>query len=382
MAPSMGIRNSIGSPISSPMILELGEDSSAQAGGPTCPRGLFDSPASQDDKGASASTGLFSRNFTGEEDFTDFRELIGRLEEQYIQEMILLNDENRLLKAQMAQVMGGGTDDNSFNLEEGEEPPAGDASEAAPIPNQTFEMSAVLEPNFRPGPQVHGGPLSAAEGSQNSKRVPSVGLPPTVEEPVGHRVSRESEAESVVMGSAATNQMIAKIDADVEASKEKRNDCASRLESDIYEITIGMLIIVNSVIMAIEFEYQGYVVGHDLNYRRMEGHPDQVWAHAENVFYTINLVFTIAFVVDIALRLTFLRLRFFKLTFNWLDLVVVLSSVAEILFQDLIPVDTVFMRMLRLGKVARAMRVVRHSEGMSSLIMMIKCVTWALLKLF
>ena len=123
-----------------------------------------------------------------------------------------------------------------------------------------------------------------------------------------------------------------------------------------------MLIIVNSVIMAIEFEYQGlvesvvccetlhvlssenfnvlcrpgYVVGHDLDYRRMEGSPDeaaisvasilkhrrlpgalvrhsqvcecrmqifcsyihfvQAWPHADSAFYAINLGFTIAFV--------------------------------------------------------------------------------------
>ena len=65
----------------------------------------------------------------------------------------------------------------------------------------------------------------------------------------------------------------------------------------------------------------GYVVGHDLDYRRMEGSPDeaviswghsqdarhpqvcechtqifQAWPHAEGAFYAINLGFTIAFV--------------------------------------------------------------------------------------
>ncbi|CAE7444834.1 scn4aa, partial [Symbiodinium sp. CCMP2456] len=296
------------------------------------------------------------QTFTSDEDFADFRALIGRLEDEYIHEMVLLSDENRLLRSEMAKVLGtGSTDTKKIGIREGSI-------------NPTFDTSAVADPKFRVGQEA---PESrSAEGSRNP---PSSGLPARAEEPPGK--SGADEQCTVVMGSAATTQMIAKIDAEVEASVQKqKHDCASRLESDFYEITIGMLIIVNSVIMAIEFEYQGYVVGHDLDYRRMEGSPDEAWPHAESVFYAINLGFTIAFVVDIVLRLSFLRLRFFKLTFNWLDLLVVLCSVTEILFQDLIPVDTVFMRLLRLGKVARAMRVVRHTEGMSSLIMLLKCV--------
>ena len=108
---------------------------------------------------------------------------------------------------------------------------------------------------------------------------------------------------AVVMGSAATTQMIAKIDAEVEAGRAKtrrhrgiqgvclvhlaqrpppyRSTTARAALKAIStclgpswpqtlpegpdgtdspeEITIGMLIIVNSVIMAIEFEYQGLV---------------------------------------------------------------------------------------------------------------------------
>eukprot|EP00913_Durusdinium_trenchii_P000491 g449.t1 len=140
------------------------------------------------------------------------------------------------------------------------------------------------------------------------------------------------------------------------------------------ELVIGLLIIVNSLVMAVEFEFQGYVVGHSLGYPRMHGPPEEVWPSAEQIFDSINLVFIIIFVVDVVVRVSFLRMQFFRQSFNWLDLAVVSCSVLEVLFDELLPLDTVFVRLLRLGKVARAIRVVRHTEGMSSLLMLLKCV--------
>ncbi|CAE7877818.1 Scn8a [Symbiodinium microadriaticum] len=356
----MGVRSSIGSPTTSPTLVRLGEESAdaVKRQGLAVPLTEL----------SSAEIGhSLQQTFTSDEDFADFRDLIGRLEDQYIHEMVLLSDENKLLRSEMAKVLGtGSTDTKKIAGIRGMEAGTTTCHGKEGSINPTFDMSAAADPKFRVGQEAQ--ESRSAEGSRNP---PSSGLPAHAEEPAGK--SGADEQCAVVMGSAATTQMIAKIDAEVEAAVQK-HDCASRLESDFYEITIGMLIIVNSVIMAIEFEYQGYVVGHDLDYRRMEGSPDEAWPHADSAFYAINLGFTIAFVVDIVLRLSFLRLRFFKLTFNWLDLLVVICSVTEILFQDLIPVDTVFMRLLRLGKVARAMRVVRHTEGMSSLIMLLKCV--------
>eukprot|EP00435_Cladocopium_sp_Y103_P053108 s1285_g16.t3 len=148
------------------------------------------------------------------------------------------------------------------------------------------------------------------------------------------------------------------------------------------ELVMGLLIIANSISMFVEFEFQGYVVGHSLDYPRMQKPPEQVWPSAQTIFDTMNLTFTIIFLVDIVLRIGFLRCpaqlgsQFFRLSFNWLDFLVVFCSVVEILFEELLPLDTVFIRLLRLGKVARAIRVVRQTEGMSSLIMLLKCASW------
>lgn len=161
---------------------------------------------------------------------------------------------------------------------------------------------------------------------------------------------------------------------DLLKAKSGWDRCRSFLQSDIYELVMGLLIIVNSISMFVEFEFQGYVVGHSLDYPRMHKPPEQVWPSAQHVFDTMNLAFTIIFLVDIVLRIGFLRSQFFRLSFNWLDFLVVLCSVVEILFEELLPLDTVFIRLLRLGKVARAIRVVRQTEGMSSLIMLLKCV--------
>ncbi|CAJ1418028.1 unnamed protein product [Effrenium voratum] len=183
-------------------------------------------------------------------------------------------------------------------------------------------------------------------------------------------VAQASEADHIE-SAAEIAAAIHALEADLNPPK---TTFTSFLEGDAYELFIGLLIIVNSLVMAVEFEYQGYVMGHDLDYRRMQGPPEEVWASASDVFRYINLVFTVIFVVDVTLRISFLRMRFWKNSFNWLDFVVVVCAVTEILFEGLLPLDTVFIRLLRLGKVARAFRVVRHTEGMSSLLMMLKCV--------
>ena len=156
--------------------------------------------------------------------------------------------------------------------------------------------------------------------------------------------------------------------------KSTMQRCTAFLQSDTYELVIGIMIVVNSLVMAVEFEFSGYVVGHSLDYPRMQKSPEEVWPSGQNVFDTMNVTFTIIFLVDIVVRISVLRRHFFQQKFNWLDLAVVSCSVVEILFEELLPLDTVFIRLLRLGKVARAIRVVRQTEGMSSLIMLLRCV--------
>ncbi|CAJ1356907.1 unnamed protein product [Effrenium voratum] len=184
-------------------------------------------------------------------------------------------------------------------------------------------------------------------------------------------VAQASEADHIE-SAAEIAAAIHALEADLNPPK---TTFTSFLEGDAYELFIGLLIIVNSLVMAVEFEYQGYVMGHDLDYRRMQGPPEEVWASASDVFRYINLVFTVIFVVDVTLRISFLRMRFWKNSFNWLDFVVVVCFKAS---RDALQ-DTVFIRLLRLGKVARAFRVVYYGTFTSTFLTMFEVLlaNWA-----
>ncbi|CAL1131837.1 unnamed protein product [Cladocopium goreaui] len=287
----------------------------------------------------------------------EFRRLLGQLKQQYMAAL-----SSNVQNAQGPQRPQGGKELEAENS-------TSSAIGIPPFDSQLATIRTSDEPAPSAGADVSYSGESEAESSQATmKSTPLT----TVKETLSSRRSSESlKDDTECYPEDVTHDFR---EEDLPKAKSTWDRCRSFLQSDIYELVMGLLIIVNSISMFVEFEFQGYVVGHSLDYPRMHKPPEQVWPSAQHVFDTMNLAFTITFLVDIVLRIGFLRSQFFRLSFNWLDFLVVLCSVVEILFEELLPLDTVFIRLLRLGKVARAIRVVRQTEGMSSLIMLLKCV--------
>jgi len=313
-----------------------------------------------------------------------FQRLLKQLERQYVHELASLRSEN-IMRWQGEM---GLSSQNMAML--GISPPkSGHLTSSAPghesvvenFPQEATETTentadnTIKSPSFVVSSQVAAIFTSAEplpppdEGSHVEMVVPPKELESKVSKPLtplqesSRRSTFEDEDEELVVNNGKGPEV-----------KSTMQRCAAFLQSDTYELVIGIMIIINSLVMAAEFEFSGYVVGHSLDYPRMQTSPEEVWPSGQNVFDTMNVTFTIIFLVDIVVRISVLRRHFFQQKFNWLDLAVVSCSVVEILFEELLPLDTVFIRLLRLGKVARAIRVVRQTEGMSSLIMLLKCV--------
>lgn len=135
---------------------------------------------------------------------------------------------------------------------------------------------------------------------------------------------------------------------------------ASIFESDGYELVIGCLILLSVLVLGLQLQYQGYLIGHALSYPRMGESPIEVWQNIPDVLRWVDRSFTAIFVVDIL--------------FNWIDLTVVICCVLEDVFSDEFPFDAPFLRMLRFAKVARALRVLRHAQFLGSLHLLLKSV--------
>ncbi|CAJ1382240.1 unnamed protein product [Effrenium voratum] len=149
---------------------------------------------------------------------------------------------------------------------------------------------------------------------------------------------------------------------------------ASFFESDTYELLIGALILCSVLILALEMQYEGYLIGHDLDYPRMDKNPQEVWHSIPEILTWIDRTFTGVFVLDIVLRVFFIGRAFFCQVFSVLDLVVVLCSLLEEVLGEAFPFDAPFLRLLRFAKVARALRVLKRAHFLGSLHILLKSV--------
>eukprot|EP00930_Biecheleria_cincta_P034907 TRINITY_DN24056_c0_g1_i1.p1 TRINITY_DN24056_c0_g1~~TRINITY_DN24056_c0_g1_i1.p1 ORF type:complete len:601 (-),score=117.80 TRINITY_DN24056_c0_g1_i1:75-1787(-) len=148
------------------------------------------------------------------------------------------------------------------------------------------------------------------------------------------------------------------------------------LESDVFEIVLGVLIMLNIVVMAFDVQYKGIDIGNELS---MVGYPRSAaleWPGAGPILENLDLAFTIIFAADVSVRILFTNIRFFQNPLNLMDLAIVVVSVVA-LFLPTMP-NSSFVRMLRLVKLARGMRAIKNSPAVQSLQLLLKCLAASL----
>eukprot|EP00439_Symbiodinium_sp_Y106_P085754 s13_g29.t1 len=94
-------------------------------------------------------------------------------------------------------------------------------------------------------------------------------------------------------------------------------------------------------------------------------------------FFTIgDITFAGFFAIDVMLRIILLRADFWRVWLNYIDFAVSLTSIAEVAFvyvNQNLPVSPILFRLLRIGKLVRAFRMVTMSSVLNSLQLLIKC---------
>lgn len=159
--------------------------------------------------------------------------------------------------------------------------------------------------------------------------------------------------------------------------------CAEWLQSHQYEMTMAMCLCVNVICMASELQFYGGLAGYELGIYGTPEMEDGVvfW---ETFFKVVDMMFTILFAVDVLIRIFFLRLRFWKTWLNYVDVGVAVTSVVEItvLWASNLPVNPVLFRLLRIGKLARAIRMVTMTNKLQSLQLLVKCLASSASMLF
>ncbi|CAK8990553.1 Sodium channel protein para (Protein paralytic) (Sodium channel 1) (DmNav1) [Durusdinium trenchii] len=148
-----------------------------------------------------------------------------------------------------------------------------------------------------------------------------------------------------------------------------------------FEFSVCLLLVVNLILMAVQLQFHGMGVGHSIGYSRFDANPKELYPFAEDFFYYADLIFAIIFTLEMMIRWFVIRWDFWRHCLNWIDFLVVVSSWVE-LFAAALPISPTFLRMMRLGKLLRALRVVRLSQVLESLQLLLKCIVASLRILF
>ncbi|CAE7629406.1 Scn11a [Symbiodinium pilosum] len=151
--------------------------------------------------------------------------------------------------------------------------------------------------------------------------------------------------------------------------------------SSTFEMLIAGLLFINVCFMAAQLQYLGLRIGHEIGYARYDQTAEEAWPNSEQVFLVGDIAFATLFTLEMLTRLYYLRMTFWKYSLNWIDFLVVCSSWLE-LFAAALPISPTFLRLLRLGKLLRAIRVVRMSHVLESLQLLLKCIAASVRILF
>ncbi|CAJ1393568.1 unnamed protein product [Effrenium voratum] len=149
--------------------------------------------------------------------------------------------------------------------------------------------------------------------------------------------------------------------------------CQVFLQSTKYEFLIALVLAANVFLMALELQVLGVSTGKDLGL-----YPDGpfVSTDAWTTFFRLgDDIFAAVFIIDILVKLAVLKRQFFRVWLNYVDLAVSVTSVLEVALNHSLelPVSPVLFRLLRIGKLARAIRMISMTTILLSLQLLIKC---------
>mmetsp|Transcript_7785 Transcript_7785/g.17968 ORF Transcript_7785/g.17968 Transcript_7785/m.17968 type:complete len:629 (+) Transcript_7785:68-1954(+) len=147
------------------------------------------------------------------------------------------------------------------------------------------------------------------------------------------------------------------------------------LQSNLYEMIMATILCVNVLWMAFELQFRGLLAAHETSILEGEFVAADALPAWETVIAVGDIFFTVIFVADVATRVCLLGVLFWKSWMNYVDLGVSVTSLIEltVFYATTMPVNPVLFRLLRIGKLARAFRMVHMTSVLASLQLLVKC---------
>ncbi|CAK9091306.1 Voltage-dependent T-type calcium channel subunit alpha-1H [Durusdinium trenchii] len=142
-------------------------------------------------------------------------------------------------------------------------------------------------------------------------------------------------------------------------------------QSNDYEMLMALSLSLYVVWMAFELQFYGVISGYDLGVYDFRVPVEEIpsW---DSVFQVGDACFTAFYGMDVIVRMCLLRKVFWHHCLNYVDVAVALASTAQLLLTNM-PINPVLFRLLRLGKLARAIRMLHMTSIFQSLQLLVKC---------
>jgi len=232
------------------------------------------------------------------------------------------------------------------------------------------------------GRQTSGGTLStmtpsAAEDKASSNgasqaRASAQGLLFGDNKPAMSRISERFFRRASSRGSNRANSKDSNGDAKEEEGEEHWGYCwllEEIVEHPRFEASFAALIIINSLIMALQSQYSGIQVGYEVGYPGSTRPARTAWPLAAEAFGLLEQMFATCFVLELLAKLVALRVSFFRDRWNILDFLTVVSWLVDSL-GGVLPFPPMLLRLARLVRLLRLLRLVRRIQTFDSLYIM------------
>mmetsp|Transcript_7942 Transcript_7942/g.17626 ORF Transcript_7942/g.17626 Transcript_7942/m.17626 type:complete len:624 (+) Transcript_7942:138-2009(+) len=147
-----------------------------------------------------------------------------------------------------------------------------------------------------------------------------------------------------------------------------------------FEISTGMLIFINTMILAFEIQYHGIDNGYTLQVARYHDPAVDVWPGAEPAFLTAEYLFSFVFILELAVRVCASPGQAVRSGFIWMDAVLVSVSIIDMSQQILSEdkdgffLNATMMRIFRLVRIVRVLKMVRAVRAFDSLYLLLRSI--------
>lgn len=139
----------------------------------------------------------------------------------------------------------------------------------------------------------------------------------------------------------------------------------SVVSSAAFDMSMGVIILANTMVTGLDAQYKGLELGHDLGIYHETA--EDMMPGVSNVLVIAETVFGIIFTFELLVKMIALKSNFCRSKWNVIDFIIVVCWLFEWIVGAAFLVNPMFLRMMRVAKLARIVRMVKTIQAFDAL---------------